>query len=140
MKNVKFYKCTTCGQVVMMITDMNNPLTCCGKEMMELVPKSEDEMKGEFHTPLLIKERDKAIIKVGLKPHPSENDHYIKWISLVTNKGTYIKYLKPGDEPKATFLLEKDEEVKEVYSLCNIHLLWTIACNGKISKCKCYKL
>ena len=34
-----------------------------------------------------------------------QEEHFIEWILLKTNKGIQQKWLKPGDEPKSTFVL-----------------------------------
>ena len=45
------------------------------------------------------------------------------WIYLETNRGGQIKYLNPGEDAMATFLLN-DEKPKAVYAYCNLHGLW----------------
>ena len=48
-------------------------------------------------------------------------EHHIEWIALVDDDKVELKYLKPGEEPKAEFA-----EVKAgtVYAYCNLHGLW----------------
>ena len=53
-----------------------------------------------------------------------EKEHYIMWIALETNAGVQIHYLKSGEEPKATFALTEEEQIKKVYAYCNLHGLW----------------
>ena len=36
----KFYKCETCGNVVVKLVDSKVPLVCCGSKMQELVPNT----------------------------------------------------------------------------------------------------
>ena len=47
------------------------------------------------------------------------------WIALETNAGVQIHYLKSGEEPKATFALTEEEQIKKVYAYCNLHGLWS---------------
>ena len=49
--------------------------------------------------------------------------HYIQFICLETENGVQIKYLKPGQEPKAEFSLNGEKPVA-VYEYCNLHGLW----------------
>ena len=51
-------------------------------------------------------------------------EHFIQWIALETNQGSQIKYLQPGQAPRASFALAEGEEVKAVYEYCNLHGLW----------------
>ena len=50
------------------------------------------------------------------------SEHYIEWIVLETDKGFEIKYLKPNDEPIATFVT--NDKVINTYAYCNLHSLW----------------
>ena len=42
MKNVKFYICSHCGNIVEMVKDAGPKPFCCGQKMNELVPGSVD--------------------------------------------------------------------------------------------------
>ena len=44
--------------------------------------------------------------------------------SVETKKGTQRRNLTPSDEPKASFLLEADDELVAVYAYSNLHGLW----------------
>ena len=122
--SLKFYKCNVCGQVVQITSHGGNPLTCCDKTMKEIIPSRHDELNDEKHVPIIKVKRNRVYVKVGSVPHPSTSEHYIEWITLVTNKGVHTKHLKPGDEPKACFILDCHERMSEVYAYCNIHSLW----------------
>lgn len=52
------------------------------------------------------------------------NEHYIEWISLLTNKGVQRKELSPEENPQAVFTICEDEEIEAVYTYCNLHSLW----------------
>ena len=39
---MKFFKCKKCGNVVALVEEKGGKLSCCGEEMMELVPRSVD--------------------------------------------------------------------------------------------------
>ena len=122
--NIKFYKCSKCGQVVAKVVDSNVPITCCGEEMLELVPRFIEREGNEKHVPKLSIYKKKIIVKVGETLHPFTETHYISWIMVVSNKGVQVKEIKRGEEPIATFNLMKGEKVLEVFSYCNLHGLW----------------
>lgn len=125
---MKIYRCNKCGNVLEVIVDGAIVPVCCSKSM-EIVKTNvnEDEM-SEKHIPIYTKDGNKIEVYVGKVLHPMTEDHYIEWIMLKTNVGSYRKYLKPLDSPSITFLLSNDdEEVINIYAYCNIHGLWSIA-------------
>ena len=77
----------------------------------------------EKHVPIVQIVDNKVIVKVGSHEHPMTEDHYIEFIEIETKKGVQRKYLKPGDEPKATFKLYNDEFII-AYAYCNLHGMW----------------
>ena len=78
----------------------------------------------EKHVPAFKEEGNLVKVVVGSVPHPMEDDHYIEWIYLLTDKGAQIKYLHPHDAPAAEFALSEDEVAIAVYAYCNKHGLW----------------
>ena len=121
---MKFYRCNKCGQLVGMIRKTNIPMICCGEDMEEILPYTDEKGVGEKHIPYYRLKGSRLTVYIGSEPHPMTSDHYIEWVAIVTNKGNQRKCLKPGDAPIVTFCLEKDEKVKEIYAYCNIHSLW----------------
>ncbi|HIU22875.1 MAG TPA: desulfoferrodoxin [Candidatus Fimihabitans intestinipullorum] len=119
---VKFYRCNHCGNIVMMVHDSKVPMMCCGEKMTELVAGSTDAAV-EKHVPVVDIKSNSVEVSVGSVMHPMEEEHYIMWIYLETNRGGQIKYLNPGEDAMATFLLN-DEKPKVVYAYCNLHGLW----------------
>ena len=119
---VKFYRCNHCGNIVMMVHDSKVPMMCCGEKMTELVAGSTDAAV-EKHVPVVDIKSNSVEVSVGSVMHPMEEEHYIMWIYLETNRGGQIKYLNPGEDAMATFLLN-DEKPKAVYAYCNLHGLW----------------
>lgn len=47
---MKFYRCSVCGQIVGIVKKTDSPLVCCGKPMEELIPCSTDG-SYEKHVP-----------------------------------------------------------------------------------------
>ena len=61
---MKFFKCDTCGKVVMAVVETAVPTMCCGKPMRELAAGTTDGAK-EKHVPVYeVKDG-----KVSLAPH-----------------------------------------------------------------------
>lgn len=122
MKNVKFYICSHCGNLVGMIEDKGVPLFCCGQKMTELVPGTV-EASGEKHIPVVTVEGDTVTVNVGSVDHPMIPEHFIGWVYLQTENGGQRKILNAGDAPNVTFALGGDKPVA-AYAYCNLHGLW----------------
>jgi len=119
----KFYRCAHCGNMVAAVKVEGCPIMCCGKPMQELVPGTSDGAH-EKHVPVWTVEGNKVVVTVGAAEHPMLDAHYIEWISIQTKQGNQRKALKPGDAPKACFMLCEGDEVVAVYAYCNLHSLW----------------
>ena len=122
MKNSKFYVCPHCGNIVEMVNDSGVKPVCCGKPMNELVPNTV-EASGEKHKPEVKVENGLVNVNVGSINHPMEDVHWIEWVQLNTDKGSYRKVLNPGEAPNVSFVLG-DEKPLGVYAYCNLHGLW----------------
>jgi len=120
---MKFYKCQTCTNIFEVIQDSNITPVCCGKNMDVLKPNAVDTI-AEKHVPSYKIENNTLFVQIGELIHPMEIEHYIQWIEVVTNKTIMRRILNPKDEPKAVFTLNKGENVKNIYTYCNIHGLW----------------
>lgn len=120
---LRFYKCKVCGKVIYITSNEGVPTVCCGKEMAELIPDSVDAA-FEKHVPNCAVAGNKVVVEVGEVPHPMKPEHYIEWVALKTCCGAQFWYFKPGDEPKASFMLRDNEEPEAVYAYCNLHELW----------------
>ena len=122
MRNAKFYICPHCGNIVEMVHYAGVKPHCCGQKMDELIPNSV-EASGEKHVPAVKLLESKVEVNVGSVNHPMEEVHWIEWVQLVTDHGSYRKWLKPGEAPHVEFLLG-DEKPLAVYAYCNLHGLW----------------
>ena len=118
----KFLICEHCGNMVAMVKDKGVPVMCCGQKMTELVPGTTDAAV-EKHVPEYSVDGSKVNVKVGSVEHPMLEEHFIQWVCLETEKGSQIKYLKPGAKPEAVFTLN-DDRLVAVYEYCNLHGLW----------------
>ena len=122
MKNTKFYVCAHCGNIVEMVNDAGVKPFCCGQEMDALVPGSVDA-SVEKHVPAVKVSGDVVEVNVGSVDHPMVDVHWIEWVQLVTDKGSYRKWLNPGESPSVKFLLGEEKPLA-VYAYCNLHGLW----------------
>ena len=120
---LKFLKCSKCGQIIAVVKDTGVPIICCGEPMQELVAGSVDAAV-EKHVPCISQEGSLVTINVGDVDHPMIEEHYIEWIALRTKFGNQRKLLNPGDKPCAKFVLLEGDEVIEAYAYCNLHGLW----------------
>jgi len=123
MMELKFYRCTHCGNIVAVVKSSGVPVMCCGEKMQEIVPGTTDAAV-EKHVPVFEVQDNKVVVTVGSVAHPMLEEHYIEWIALQTKSGNQRKALKPGEEPKACFALCEGDEVEAVYAYCNLHSLW----------------
>ena len=120
---ISFYKCKKCGKVVAMLKGSPCDTMCCGEAMTELTANTTDAAV-EKHVPVVTVNGNTVEVNVGSVTHPMEEKHFIEWIALETKNGNQLKYLKPGDAPKAVFALTDGDEVVRAYAYCNLHGLW----------------
>ena len=124
MSQVKFFKCAHCGKIIGVIAGPAEvPTICCGEPMAELVANIVDAA-SEKHVPVISVDGNLVTVKVGDVAHPMEEDHYITFIYLKTEKGGQRKPLNPGEEPVAVFALTDDDKAVAAYEYCNKHGLW----------------
>ena len=120
---LRFFRCSHCGKIIVAVKDNPVPVICCGEKMQELIPGTTDAAL-EKHVPVLTVEGSTATVEVGSVAHPMVDVQYIECIAITAADGFAVKYLKPGDEPKAVFALSEGEKVEAVYEYCNLHGLW----------------
>lgn len=120
---MKYFICKHCGNLIAMVEDKGIPVVCCGEKMTELIPGTTDAAV-EKHVPVFSVENNIVNVSVGSVEHPMLPEHFIEWIAIHTKQGVQMKYLKPGDTPKAVFDLCGDDELESVYAYCNLHGLW----------------
>ena len=118
----KFYICEHCGNLVTTIHNAGVPLVCCGEKMKELLPNTV-EASGEKHLPVAELSGSTLTVTVGAVEHPMVDVHHIQWLFVETENGGQLRYLAPGQAPKAVFELGSEKPVA-VYAYCNLHGLW----------------
>lgn len=127
MKQKEIYKCEICGKVMEILNAASPETVCCGQSM-KLMEEKTAEWSSEKHVPKITIDGNKVTVDVGISmgtPHPMTGEHYIMWIELICTNNCYKrKFLNPGDEPKATFVLGEGVEVDRAREYCNLHGLW----------------
>lgn len=119
---LKFLRCKHCGNIITFLEASGVTPVCCGETMTELTANTEDAAV-EKHVPDVAVDGNKVTAVIGSTVHPMVEEHYIQFIVLETDKGIHVRFLEPGQEPKAVFELN-DEKAIAVYEYCNLHGLW----------------
>ena len=117
------YKCDICKRTSEELGNGAGVQTCCGQPMRMLDPGTSDGAQ-EKHVPVVAVDGNRVIVKVGEVEHPSTPEHYIEWIAIQSTNTTQRRELRPGDVPRAEFVLAEGEKLVAVYEYCNLHGLW----------------
>ncbi len=117
----QIYKCEVCGNLIEVLHSGAGILVCCNQNMRLLEENTINAVK-EKHIPLIERNEEGVIIKVGSVEHPMEEEHYIEWIEISTEKGESKKFLKLGQKPEALFPVKAENIKARAY--CNLHGLW----------------
>lgn len=129
----KFFKCATCGNVVVKVVDSGITPFCCGAEMTEIVPGMTDGSM-EKHLPVVEYLKDGSFkVRIGSQPHPMGQDHHICFIYLETEKGGHLKYLDLDKPAEAVFTCCQDETPTAIYAYCNVHGLWKTELHANVN-------
>lgn len=118
----ELYKCNICGNITEVVHEGAPALVCCGEDMEKLVAKTKDS-GNEKHVPVVSEKENGILVEVGEIAHPMEENHYIKFIEVLTDDYVLRKELKPADKPEAWFNIDKSEVVS-VREYCTVHDLW----------------
>lgn len=119
-ESIKFYRCPICGNIIDLVEGNSSSITCCGKEMIEMVANTTDAAV-EKHVPVYERVEDEIVVRVGETEHPMEKEHYIMWIIQVTEtKVTRVK-LYPEQATTTRFPYIPNSTL---YAYCNKHGLW----------------
>lgn len=122
MKNKFILKeCKQCGAIVKIIKDCSCDdcgIKCCGEQMKEVVPNTVDAAV-EKHVPTYERVEDEIFVKVN---HVMEKEHYIEWITMVTDNKEKTRILFPEQNAECRF---KYIPGATLYAYCNKHGLWS---------------
>lgn len=121
VKKLQVYRCEVCGNITLLLYSGGGELVCC-RQPMKLLPEKTVDQGKEKHVPEVKRDGNEVKVKVGLQPHPMEENHFIQWIEAVTDNRTYIEFLKPGNPAEAVFRIEGN--ILKIRAYCNLHHLW----------------
>ena len=122
---MKFYRCSHCGQIIAVVKATGVPVMCCGEAMAELTANTTDAAQ-EKHVPVAEFDAGTGTLKVavGSVSHPMTPEHLIEWIHVQTEKGGLMCKLTSEDKPEAVFRLAEGDKPVAVFEYCNLHGLW----------------
>lgn len=119
----KFYKNEDKNNLFIRFSATDSPETA--GILTELKANTSDGAQ-EKHVPVVSIQGNNVDVEVGSVAHPMLEEHYITGIYLETSLGGHFASLKPGAEPKASFILKDGEQLTAVYEYCNLHGLWKL--------------
>lgn len=119
-KEINFYRCKHCGNIITFLNESGAPISCCGEPMTKLVANSTDAAT-EKHVPEIKKVNGNVQVTIGSVLHPMQTEHYIEWIACVSDGKVEFRYLEPGAEPIAEFY---HVNAGMIFAYCNLHGLW----------------
>jgi len=117
------YKCDVCGNMVEVLFEGKGELVCCGQPM-NLLEENTVDAAAEKHIPVGEQSGNLLTVKVGSVAHPMTPEHYIQWIEVLEGSKSYKVFLKPDQDPQATFCLDPGNEPIVLREYCNLHGLW----------------
>ncbi len=118
---VIFKKCNKCGALVEVINDChcgNCGINCCG-EQMQVIRENSVDAAVEKHVPNYKAVGAYVYVNVA---HVMEDEHFIEWVALTSEKLSAKKFFKPGEEAVAVFPYIKGGKL---LAYCNKHGLWS---------------
>ena len=121
-RNVNFYKCPICGNVIELIEGDINHMMCCGQKMELMVANTQDAAV-EKHVPVYERIEDEIVVKVGEVDHPMEKDHYIMWVAQVNDNQISRVTLYPEQGISVRFKYIPNSTIS---AYCNKHGLWKV--------------
>lgn len=113
-------RCNKCGAMVEVINDCKCDecgIKCCG-DVMDVVRSNSVDASVEKHKPTYEVIGSYVVVSVN---HVMEEDHYIEYIALDSDKINGKKYFKAGEVAKAVFPYIPGSKL---YGYCNKHGLW----------------
>ena len=64
-KSIKFYRCPICGNIIDLVEGSSSSITCCGREMIELIANTTDAAV-EKHVPVYERVEDEIVVRVNI--------------------------------------------------------------------------
>ncbi len=115
-KELILKKCNKCDTLIKIIKK-DTSIICCEEEMHIVKPNSVDA-SFEKHIPTYTVSGNKITVCVN---HVMDIDHYIEFITMITDNKEETYYFNPNDKLEVQFEYIKGSKL---YSYCNKHGLW----------------
>ncbi len=119
----EIYQCQKCKLLVEVVNDAPDTPECCGEDRTCLETKTAEKEGKEKHVPVIEDIEGGIKVKVGSVEHPMAEEHYIKFIEVLTDTQVLRAELQPGQKPEADFNVKK-EDIQEIREFCTTHGLW----------------
>ena len=100
MAQTKFYHCSHCGNVVAVLSDGDAAPSCCGEPMELLVARTEGA-GADRHVPVVSRDGEKLVVRVGEVRHDMVEEHLIEWVAVEREGRLCLAFLKSEEEPVA---------------------------------------
>lgn len=123
---MEFFKCETCGNVVIKEVNGGGELVCCGHPMTKLEAGVTDAAV-EKHVPAVKLDGNIIKVQIGSVEHPMTQEHFIQFILVEQGDNIQYKRLHPDVKPVAEFKIDPQRPYV-VYEYCNLHGLWKTEC------------
>ena len=112
MKNVKFYVCPTCGNILFSVGNAN--ISCCDRKLTALAVEAENEnhvmtvaeIKGDYYVTI---------------DHEMTKTHYISFVAFVGYDRILLIKMYPEQDAALRF---PKMHGNKLYACCNEHGLW----------------
>lgn len=116
--NLKFFLCNECNKIISVVKDSNVPTFCCGYKMNELKKiKREQENSLNCNIPIIKVSGDNVSVTIGSELDSKENENYIEWILIESDKGVQEKWLHTGNSPHLDFAIMTGEKIRVAYEI-----------------------
>ena len=92
---MKIFKCEECKNIIELFDGENKNIECCGKQMNEEVPNS-NEGDPKKHKPSCVIDGGIVRVSVGDITHPMDDDHFITFIAMIKDGKRCLIDLKPA--------------------------------------------
>ena len=114
MAKGKFYVCPVCGNVIQ--TSGEAVISCCGITL----PPLEAEIPDQEHSLNVETVEDEYYVTMN---HPMTKEHYISFISAISDQRVQLIKLYPEGNSEARFKISR---VRKLYAYCNRHGLFEV--------------
>ena len=76
---MKFYRCSHCGQIIAIVKETGVPVVCCGEPMAEVIPGTTDASLEKEAMDFLLKKRVDGLINMPVDIH---GKNLLEWYEL----------------------------------------------------------